>query len=496
MSQHQKLRDRTIPATAAVCAGFLFLSGVLSSQEANPEQKRLGILLDTSPEMGFLVPQVRKEVAVLNKSLISAGRVPIVLKEFAGASLSQGASLGSPASKNALFALEKMYDEEKVDGIYWITSLKGTQSDRGLFALEELLKERIASKEGATPLVIRNLWQDQVQAGNQWVRFPPDPEEDPLVDRTFDSEWYDIAKAGAGYIVRSWLVPSLAFKKQFGYPYRITNPYILREMSAGAGVALMDVSWSNQLQSQYSLHFIRKEEIWPNTVVGRHWMKGTTLTPFLDSESVEARSNSVYEDLCDRETIEEDLSQIEAEKLGVLFGFGYVKKDLARFKGISTRPTRDQRILYLGEMTKIVAEARTHAAANSDHEDRVYASEFLELLNTNPKFAEPDRYARRMAALVRGEGVDAIYFFTNGFSGGHDYGRFDVDIPLIAEAIRKAGVKLYVRVPFEVGVVPTELHQLAIASGGRVFQGRQGDSDWKVKLPAGKWPEAYVSESE
>jgi hypothetical protein len=78
-------------------------------------------------------------------------------------------------------------------------------------------------------------------------------------------------------------------------------------------------------------------------------------------------------------------------------------------------------------------------------------------------------YARRMAKMVREEGVDAIYFFTNGFTGSGNYGEFGINEELIAKAIRESGVRLYVRVPFEFGVVPMKLQKLAVASGGGVF---------------------------
>ena len=59
---------------------------------------------------------------------------------------------------------------------------------------------------------------------------------------------------------------------------------------------------------------------------------------------------------------------------------------------------------------------------------------------------------------------------------------------LIARAIREAGVRLYVRVPFEFGVAPLKLQKLAIASGGGVFVGKSSDPDFDMAKPKGKWP--------
>ena len=53
----------------------------------DPAPARLAILLDTAAEMGFLVPQVRKEARILNEQLVAAGRPPLPLREMEGASM-------------------------------------------------------------------------------------------------------------------------------------------------------------------------------------------------------------------------------------------------------------------------------------------------------------------------------------------------------------------------------------------------------------------------
>ncbi|MCB1093734.1 MAG: hypothetical protein KDL87_19495, partial [Verrucomicrobiae bacterium] len=111
-----------------------------------------------------------------------------------------------------------------------------------------------------------------------------------------------------------------------------------------------------------------------------------------------------------------------------------------------------------------------------------------ELASASPRDPPTDAFARRIARLVREDGVDAVYFFTNGYTGGGDYGTFRVNESLIAAAIRESGTRLYVRVPFELGVPPMALQRLALASGGGVFLGRADDPDWEIKPPTPNWP--------
>lgn len=464
----------------------------VSAQEAKSGFDRLGILLDVSPEMGFLVPQARKEVRLLNEALEERGRSGVVLREFSGASLERGATLAVPGSKNAFFALQKLYEEEGADGVCWISRLGGKQTPGGLFALRQMLRGEgdFADPDGAKrrQLLLRNAWQDQVQGGARWVRDPPGPGRDPLEGGQFPSEWWDVPEAGEDVIVRSWLVPPAEFRGLIGFPPRISDRALLRELGVEGGVANLDTGWSRKLATRYGLEFHRPTESWPATVTGRRWLNEATLIPFLDKESVERRSAAVFEEMRKRDSIEGDLSRIEAEKIGVLFGFGYVKRDLDRYRSQRDRPLRDWRLRYLADLSGIVAESRAHAREAGERPGRVYASELVELINTSPRSAEPERYARAVARLVREGGADAIYLFTNGYTGGGDYGHFEVDEELLALAIRDAGVRLHVRVPFEFGPVPTSLHRLARASGGGVFRGAKDDPDWEMAEPEGAWP--------
>ena len=138
---------------------------------------KLSILLDTSAEMGFLVPQVRKEARMLNDQLTAAGRPPVTLREIEGASVDREGSTSLGARKNIIYPLKELFTQ--ADTVYWITSLKGEQSPQGMFAIEEMLGEKIEGRP-KRELIIRNIWQDQLQAGDTWVTRPPAPEADPL----------------------------------------------------------------------------------------------------------------------------------------------------------------------------------------------------------------------------------------------------------------------------------------------------------------------------
>jgi hypothetical protein len=89
--------------------------------------------------------------------------------------------------------------------------------------------------------------------------------------------------------------------------------------------------------------------------------------------------------------------------------------------------------------------------------------------------------------MVREANLDAVYLFTNGYLGGGAYGSFTIDLEWIERAIREAGIRLYVRMPFETGPAPVALQRLALASGGRVFLGKEGDPDWEMEALNPKW---------
>jgi hypothetical protein len=62
-----------------------------------------------------------------------------------------------------------------------------------------------------------------------------------------------------------------------------------------------------------------------------------------------------------------------------------------------------------------------------------------------------------------------------------------MNLEQIESAVRSAGIRLYVRMPFETGPAPVTLQQLALASGGKTFQGSQEDPDWELKPLKPKW---------
>ena len=452
-------------------------------------QEKLGLLLDVSPEMGFLVPQVRKEVRLLNESLAAAGREPVPLREFAGASLDQEGSLSVPARINALYQLRDFYESENLHGIYWITSLQGQQSGAGFFQLQEMLKAENRR------LVIRNAWQEQVLAGRLWAASPPDPYADPLHEKHLGDDWFEVAEAGNGTIIRSWMLPPVEFRPRFGAPLWLTDRTMLRLLGASDRRIGMDVSWRTDLHQAFGLHFSPTEEIWPERVIGRQWLEKTALVPFLEDESRESRNQALFEELAARDSIAADLDRIPAKKLGVLFAFGFRQRDIEGFRAHTNRPIRDWKTQYFTDLTRIVTETREQARADADRADRVHLEELLSLKGRGSHDARPEAFAARIAELVRVHQVDALYLFTNGYTGDGEFGEFKIAEPVIARILREAGVNLYVRVPFEFGIPPLSLQQLALASGGAVFQGSADDPDWKMATPAAEWPEIPGTET-
>lgn len=453
-----------------------------SLTKSSVAQEKLGILLDVSPEMGFLVPQIRKEVRHLNESLAAAGREPIPLREFAGASLDQEGSLSVPSRINALYQLRDFYESENLQGIYWITSLRGQQSGAGFFQLQEMLKAENRR------LVIRNAWQEQVVAGRLWAASPPDPYTDPLHEKHLGDDWFEVAEAGNGTIIRSWILTPVEFRPFFGAPLWITDRTMIRLLGSTDRIS-MDVSWRTDLHQTFGLYFSPTEETWPERVIGRQWLEKTALVPFLGDESRESRNEALYQQLAARDSIGADLDRIPAKKLGVLFAFGYRQRDIEGFQARPDRPIRDWRTQYFADLTRIVAETRAQTKVDPDRTDRIYQEELLALKGRGVHDARPEAFAARIAELVRVHEVDALYLFTNGYTGDGDYSEFKIAEPAIAQIIREAGVNLYARVPFEFGIPPLSLQQLALASGGAVFQGTADDPDWKIATPAAEWPE-------
>lgn len=485
-------------------AGTLLISGCLAwpcagqeEDKAEPAQPpaRLGILLDTSPDMGFLVPQLRKELRLLNEQLRQRDRPEVVLSEFDGASLDVEGSTAVPGRRNALYALKELYEKSDVDTVYWITALRGSQSGDGFFAVQQVV-DQVVKERPPRRLFIRNIWQDQLQAGDDWVRFPPTPEVDPLNLYNRPQEWYQMLSEGRGMILRSWQTPPEGLRYQFGFPHRVRNSIYLQRLGISGGEGFFDTAWAREFAEIHGLHCMRPEEDWLHRITGRRWLFEGCLTPFIDEETLEQRSETVYAALCERESIEEDLQRIPAKKIGVLFGFGYDERDLQRFKNSRDKgsPYRFWKTAWVADLERIGGEIHQHrevqqgrvSAENSA--ERVYVSDFIALKKPNDLPDGPDPFAARMARLVREEKVDAIYFFTNGYVGGGNYGTMAIDLQLVAHAIKEAGVKLYLRLPFEFGPTPIDLQQLALASGGGIFLGKADDEDWNMAIPSTAWP--------
>lgn len=448
---------------------------------------RLGVLLDTSTEMGFLVPQVRKELRVLNGQLAASGRPPVVMREIVGSDLDREASTSVGARKNVLYGLKALYEE--VDTVLWITPLKGEQSPQGIFALETLLKEAVEGRP-SRQLILRHLWQEQAQAGDRWLKEPPPLEEDMLALKNRPEQWYRLLEEGRGNILRSWQVPPPDFRKVFGFPSRVANSSYLREVGLEGGEAFFDQEWSRNLLSRHQLHFCREKEEWLPRITGRRWLEEVTLLPFPDEGALQERVKTLSEAMFARETIEKDLSRIVSEKLGVVFAFGYASQDWKQYQSTRQNPPRTWRDRYLADLARIGAECAEYLSEADQVSGRVHVTERIELASKMSRPEAPDALLRAVARMAREERCEAVYLFTNGYLGGGEYGTWNLDISLLALAIRESGTRLFVRVPFEFGPVPLKLQQLALVSGGGVFTGTTFDPDWEMEAPSAAWPAA------
>ena len=462
--------------------------GVLSAQETTPT---FGVLLDTSPEMGFLIPQTRKEVRLVNEELRTLGRPEIKLREFKGASLGRESSLSVPGTKNALYAIRAFFTEDKVDTIYWITSLGGMQSVGGLFALENELKVEEESRP-SRHLIIRNIWQEQLMVASGAMSRNNEIGFDPLAADERPQSWFRLVSDGRGIIMRSWQQPPEAFRDQYAFPRESYHGGWLRKGGYPQKRISFDISWATNLHGRHQLIFLGEKEKWAHTYTAQDWVFSETLIPYPDENTNQSRDEAIFEAMSARDSIEEDLAKIEAQKLGVLFSYGYVEHDLVRY---SRDPeTRHSTGRFILDTIDLVREAREHqkhfgeTATDDEKAKRAYRNQHVKLMQQHRRLKGPDPVAKAVAELVRNEKVDAVYIFTNGFTGGGRYGAPTIDENLLAFAIREAGVKLYVRMPFSTGSTPVSLEQLAIASGGEVFRGKMGDDDWSFNCPKADWP--------
>lgn len=463
------------------------------AKEESPTRsyEKLGILMDVSPQMGFLVPQARKEIRLLNQNLVAAGRDPLVYHEVEGFKIDAKRSLRTPARKNAVYSLETLIKEDQVAGILWITSLRGEETG---FEMDEMRKIFPDNKEGkgiegeekrVTQLLLHQIWQGHAQSAFRDVG--REDVLDQLLDEGLMREWVQTIKNSDGYLWRSWWLPDFDSSSIFAFPWSVRHGALLRKLDVRKISAQYHDTWTSRLRMRYGLEFAKPREQWARAVAGQAWCEKTTLLPHLKELTDPPRWQQVYEQMRARDSIEEDLGMIKADKLGVVFAFAGVKSDLAVAKaGGLRRPNARQ--LYATELLRIGKEAKAHIEKYQDQSGRVYTLDYYEVNRGKQVSGSDEIYARRMAKLIREEGVDAIYLFTNGYTGSGEYGELKMNEVLISKAIRQAGVRLYIRMPFEFGVVPMKLHQLAIASGGGVFFGKSSDPDFDMTRPKAMWP--------
>ncbi len=467
--------------TLRILLSALFLCGVSlwTSADEHEEQlndylsERLGVLLDISPEMGHLIPQVRKEIAFLNEELKKAERSPVVLMEMEGSMIGRPGALDAPASKNAVVKLEALFNTPRVNGVLWITSMKSLSDSSGFPSLETVLNKEPAIGDKPRQLMIHHIWPESIRSGYGWRRGGGDANIDPLHPTAYPGEWLKPVADSKGYVFRKW---------------RKLPPFY-------ASLAALPESphWQQDLNERYALHFIQKREKWPHLPeYGKFLISNTTLIPFLDEETVGDRHEKVYSELCQRRALEDDLSLIKAERLGVFMGMGYVPTDLNLAK-TSSRPEREFGVAAIRGIDQAADEFRANREANSDNPKRFYESLMLGVKRVDSARAEVQAKTFSLAAakLIRDHDLDAMYMITNGFTNGKNYSGFNMSLEPLASVLKESGTRLYVRVPFELGFAPYEMQQLAAATGGAVFfgPGSEIDPDFKVAFPKGRWPD-------
>ena len=436
----------------------LFVSGKSIAQEN--DFQNLGILLDTSGEMGFVVPRVRKEVRLLNSHLKEQNRRPVPLAEMEGASIDQARGFGLPASRNALIQIQKFFEEEKIDGLYWITAFKGKQSGSGFALLNNLLSD--ADSEGEKrkrQLIVRHYWPEQILAGRSWEGDRGDVKLDPLHPGAYPEEWLEPVANSGGFVLRAGRILPEKYSSLAAHPE--------------SGL------WDADLLQRYGLRFFRKGDYRFFYPVGMDLISRETVTPYVSEVSRKPRDQVVYSQMCRRASIEEDIALIDGEKIGVCFYLGYRSKD---FSVAKSRPdkTNDPRVAYIQVVKAISDEIREHRNKHESTPGRVYDSFFYEwkAANRSRDKSHNEVFARRAVSLIRENNLDALYLFTNGFTDDKGYGTFSMDLEPLASFLKESGTKLYVRMPFEFGIVPIELKRLALSTGGITFFGSPDDPDF------------------
>lgn len=466
------------PISSLLALYFVSVHGLIAEDNGSASAPgKLGVLLDVSASMGFVVPQVRKEVRLTNQHLRELGREEIAYREMLGSSLDKAESFAVPASRNAYHAMRKLFEDESVSTIYWINSLKGQHSVPGFALVEELLSQT-PEAQPARQLIIRNVWQEQLANGEDWVIAPPDLESDPLDLRNRPGEWYRLLENDRGFIRRSWQTPPPTQREQFAFPFRIRSHYICRKLNIESNEAYFDITWANDLKKKHHLSWSTEKETWLRTFTGRRWLYESTLIPFPGDDFVSTRNEKVFSAMSSRPTIAEDLAAIEAGKIGAVFGFAYIKSDLDRHQRYGDERYVSWSVEYMKDLMSLVRETRAHQKESSEP-SHVFRNELIELPHRNRLPRGVDPVVGRIGELIAHEKVDAIYLFTNGYMGKSEYGDFTLDFDLLSRGIRERNVPLFVRIPFEFGVAPREFITLAKESGGRVFHGNESDPDWK-----------------
>src|SRR5690606_7457811 len=156
--------------------------------------------------------------------------------------------------------------------VLWITALRGEQSPGGMFAVEEMLQEKAEGRPDRQ-LIIRNIWQDQLQAGDTWVLRPPPLTEGPLDPRNRPEGWYRMLAQGRGMILRSWQVPPSDFRECFGFPHRIVGASFLKKLEIPGREAFFDQGLSRDFTARHTLTLAGAKEEWPARITGRRWIR-------------------------------------------------------------------------------------------------------------------------------------------------------------------------------------------------------------------------------
>ncbi|NNE93863.1 MAG: hypothetical protein HKN23_19610, partial [Verrucomicrobiales bacterium] len=417
-----------------------------------------------------IVPQARKEVRLLNRRLEEAGKQTLAIREVEGADVLTPGQLGSPAGKNAILKLRELFGKDEVDGVFWITSMKGKQDGNGFFELEKLLK----AKPGRQ-LNIRHIWPEQILAGSAWQKDRGHQARDPLHPEGFPTEWLKPVQASSGYVIRAWRAPPADLLDHWGAPDRQL--------------------WQETLRMRYGIRFVRARERWYLRPYGLDLVARQTLVPFFSEESRKARDEEVFRELCQRGSIEDDLQQIKGERIGALFAFGFRERDALDEKR-STPDRTAPGIDYVRQIRALTDEFRSHRERHEANPNRVYETVFMQTkrrISNRPspeEVAQREKFSRAAARMIRDEKLDALYLMTNGFVDERPYGEFSMAYEPLAQFLFDTKTRLYVRVPFEVGIAPYELQQMAVASGGGVFfgPGSEADADFETGPVKGSWP--------